>query len=377
MPTEILDGSDYFRAPHGSCLRLTYVQDSSAVGSSDGNTDGGLALDKDETSESSSDGEPSASNSDAASRPRDELLEPCPRERSRSRTRRGANHGTKTGIWLAGLAAVHAASAVPASSAAPLSPTACVLLDRAAVEQTDYHLWCATVGFGLLLLVGLLLSAASRRHRLLQEPCGNTASSQAHLDTLRYFVPLLGGPWLPRLPYDLGHLVEPDVDDQEAPAAGIREQVRRVQCLILTFDFTPSVHSVDIPLPTTTEELVQALQPCRPSTHQVHLPSLLPVLPQPQPGMATFVTAPHWHAWGHGVCFDSTFIDNRIYVAFIPEYVDAQQLVHIADLPRQAGIAVWIGPDLQLLPPGHRTHVFRVCLSCSCQKRPNLRCCCR
>ena len=45
-------------------------------------------------------------------------------------------------------------------------------------------------------------------------------------------------------------------------------------------------------------------------------------------------------------------------MAFIPEYVDAQQLVHIADLPRQAGIAVWIGPDLQLLPPGHRTHVF-------------------
>ncbi|CAE7942908.1 unnamed protein product, partial [Symbiodinium necroappetens] len=73
---------------------------------------------------------------------------------------------------------------------------------------------------------------------------------------------------------------------------------------------------------------------------------------------AAFVTAPHWHASGHGVCFDSTFIDNRVYVAFVPEYVDAQELVHIADLPRQAGIAVWIGPDLQLLPPGHRTHVF-------------------
>ena len=301
VPTEILDGSDYFRAPHGSCVRLTYVQDSSAVGSSDGNTDGGLVLDQDETTGSSSDGEPSASSSEAEPRPGDAQLEPCQRERSRSRTRPGANRSTKTGIWMAGLAAVHAASAVPASSTATLSPTASVLLDRAAVEQADFCLWCAIVSFGLLLLVGLLLSAALRRHRLLQEPRGDTASSQAHLDTLRSFVPILGGPWHPRLPYDLGHLVEPDIDDQEAQAAGIREEVRTVQCLILTYDFTPNVHSVDLPLPTTTEDLVQALQPCRSSTHQVHLPSLLPVLPQPQSGMATFVTAPHWHAWGHGV----------------------------------------------------------------------------
>ncbi|CAE7269223.1 R1 [Symbiodinium microadriaticum] len=280
VPTEILDGSDYFRAPHGSCVRLTYVQDSSAVGSSDGNTDGGLVLDQDETTGSSSDGEPSASSSEAEPRPGDAQLEPCQRERSRSRTRPGANRSTKTGIWMAGLAAVHAASAVPASSTATLSPTASVLLDRAAVEQADFCLWCAIVSFGLLLLVGLLLSAALRRHRLLQEPRGDTASSQAHLDTLRSFVPILGGPWHPRLPYDLGHLVEPDIDDQEAQAAGIREEVRTVQCLILTYDFTPNVHSVDLPLPTTTEDLVQA------------------------------------------------------------------------------GIAVWIGPDLQLLPPGHRTHVF-------------------
>ena len=195
-------------------------------------------------------------------------------------------------------------------------------------------------------------------HRLLQEPSGDTASSQAHLDALRSLVPVLGGPWLPRLPYDLGHLVEPDVDDQEAPATGIREEVCRVQCLVLTFDFAPRVLSVEIPLPATPEELVQALQLCRPAMHQAHLPSLLPVLPQPQLGMATFVTAPHWHAWGHGACLDSTSIDNRIFVAFLPEYVDAEQLVHIADLPRNAGITVWTGPDLQPLPHGHSIHVF-------------------
>ncbi|CAE7233843.1 unnamed protein product [Symbiodinium necroappetens] len=232
---------------------------------------------------------------------------------------KGATDGTSTGIWLAGLAAVHAASAVPVSSTTTLSLTALyVPFEQAAVEPSG---------------------GASRY-------------------TLRSFVPLLGGPWLPRLPYDLSHLLGPDLDDQEAQVAGIREEARRVQCLVLAFDFAPSVYPVDISLPATTEELVQALQPCRSVTHQAHLPSLLPVLPQPQPGFAAFVTAPHWHASGHGVCFDSTFIDNRIYVAFVPEYVDAQELVHIADLPRQAGIAVWIGPDLQLLPPGHRTHVF-------------------
>ena len=165
VPTEILDGSDYFRAPHGSCLRLTCVQDSSVVGSSNGNTGDGPPSDKEEASESSSDSAPSASTLDAASRPKEGPAESGSRERSRSRTRGGTAHGTRTrtDVLLAGTAVIHAATAVPVSSAMFFPPTVTVLQGCTAVEQLEYHLWCAVVGFGLLLLAGFIVGALSRK----------------------------------------------------------------------------------------------------------------------------------------------------------------------------------------------------------------------
>ena len=179
-----------------------------------------------------------------------------------------------------------------------------------------------------------------------------------HLDALRSFANTLGGPWMPRLPYDLQHLLEPDVDVDPERVSRVQEELCQVPCLVLAFDFIGDLSLVDILLPATAEELISALQVCRPERHRHHLPALLPVLPQPLDGVAVFVAAPSWHPLGHGICLDLTRNDHRLYVTFAPEYVDSAELLQIADLPAGPDFTVWSGPDLRRLEPGTRIHTF-------------------
>ncbi|OLP76708.1 hypothetical protein AK812_SmicGene43321 [Symbiodinium microadriaticum] len=192
------------------------------------------------------------------------------------------------------------------------------------------------VALALFLLEQPLLDRV-RRSKLLQEPVGYNAAAQAHIDTLRSFVGAIGGPWLPRLPFDLQHLIGQDGDEND---------------------------DEDVITIAPAQELVEALCPLRSITMQEHLPHLLPVLPQPRDDIAFFVAAPRWNPNDHGGCFDCSRIDNRIYAAFTPEYVGLWDLLHIADFPANLDVTVWAGPDMQRVEPDDQIHTFPGMLFC-------------
>ena len=352
-PTESREGRTFLRAPSGTLLRLTYVHDAAEA-------------------TSSSEVEESTTSSPAS----DESRHTGPVDRgpvttspvSFARSRSPPRQSNTPGIWVAGLAlaqVILASQVQPTEGycAHPHPFEAAGELEADAVLLGVQHLCflLCIVGAGIYLIsrwLEVLLSLRPCSHKLLQEPQGSNDTDRANLDTLRSFVGTLGGPWLPRLPFDLQHLLTPDVDTVAEPNRRILDELCSVPCLILAFDFTPDAFLIELVLPATPEELVEALQVGRPATHRAYLPSLLPVLPQPLAGTAVFVAAPNWHPMGHGACFDLTRVDNRLYVTFVPEYVDAAELLQIADLPTAPGFSVWVGPDLHHLLPGERIHTF-------------------
>ena len=361
-PTESREGRTFLRAPPGTLLRLTYVHDaaeatsSSEVEGSTTSSAGAFLL----GSTPASDESRHIGSVDRG------LAATSPVSFARSRSPRRQNH--TPGIWVAGLAlaqVILASQVQPTEGyrAYPLHFEAVGELEEEAVLLGAQHMCflLCIVGAGTYLISRWLEALFSPRpcsHKLLQEPQGSNDADRANLDTLRSFVGTLGGPWLPRLPFDLQHLLTPDVDTAAEPNRRIMEELCSVPCLILAFDFTPDAFLIELVLPATPEELVEALQVGRPTTHRAYLPSLLPVLPQPLAGTAVFVAAPNWHPMGHGACFDLTRVDNRLYVTFVPEYVDAAELLQIADLPTAPDFSVWVGPDLHHLIPGERIHTF-------------------
>ena len=275
--------------------------------------------------------------------------------RSRSSRKRAPPNGS----WVAGFGLAYLTfSTQPATTAAVETDT---LPRFSQVARPAYGCPWATqlvpntslANFVLTVLGLLILHYGPRLHKVLQEPRGRNASEQAHLDTLRSLVSALGGPWMPRLPFMVQHLamLDPGTGDDEHIEAP--DEVAQVCCVVLVLDFTPAVFTVDLQLPATTEELIAALQPLREERMQSHFPHLLPVRPQPRDDVATFVAAPHWCPLRHGVCFDSSSVDNRTYCTFVPEYVNLEEVLRLANLPENLAINVWVGPDLvRLEHPG-------------------------
>ncbi|OLP96263.1 hypothetical protein AK812_SmicGene21547 [Symbiodinium microadriaticum] len=194
------------------------------------------------------------------------------------------------------------------------------------------------------------------------EPTGSTPAEQSHLDTLRSIANALGGPWLPRLPHDLQHLLQ-DSDD-ESDQDDTDDTLAQVTCSVLAPDFAPAWYSIEIHMPATTEEVVTALQLLRPERMRSQLPNLVPVLPQPRATVATFISVPTWSLKDQWVCFDCTRVDHRLYCTRVPEYVTLQRLLDIADFPPTLHITVWAGTDQHLLGPDEVVHTFPGMLFC-------------
>ena len=352
-PTECRGSRTVINAGPGTVLRLVHVLEEA-----DASTHGP----DDESEESSSANSvssdtPADTSSVTAGDRQTQLLRP---RRSRSPRRHVATNGN----WVAGLGvACLTLSTQPTTTDAAGNGT---LLQAGQVADPAYsHPWdtqlVPNVSFAALVLVvfGLLIiSMGPRLHKVLQEPRGRNASEQAHLDTLRSLVGALGGQWMPRLPFTVQHLAMLDLETEDDEHNEVLEEAAQVCCVILAFDFAPAVFSVDLQLPATTEELLAALQPLRDGRMQSHFPHLLPVLPQPRADVATFIAAPHWCPFRHGVCFDCSRVDNRTYSTFVPEYVNLEEVLHIANFPENLAITVWIGPDLVRLEHPGRIHTF-------------------
>ena len=357
-PTECRRGRTTVTASPGTLLRLTHVYEENETASRHSTPAG---------SDSSS-GDSSGETSLPATSTTDPVVQGSPRHRYRSRSPR--DRVEVNGTWVAGLGIAglaFAAQIVTADAA-----TNCTLgLRESARESQHVDFWALPaachLGIALLLIswFGCSLVCKGRKScRLLQEPIGDNAAAQAHLDTLRSFLNVLGGPWHPRLPFDLHHLLQPDVTVGDEEGNLIADTPSRICCAVLTVEYTPALHSVELQMPATVEELVEALHPLRQQRLREHFPHILPVLPQPQTDTAVFISAPHWCPWGHGVCFDCSRVDHRIYGTFVPEYVNLEALLHIADFPDGLALTVWAGPDLQPVRAGDHLHTFPGMLFC-------------
>ena len=193
------------------------------------------------------------------------------------------------------------------------------------------------------------------QHRALSEPSGHTSSDQARIDTLRSLTRALGGPWQTHQPIFAQAFVQPALEVEE-PLVEERVFERSVSCVILKRDFDPEFAVVDLSLPATQEELIDRLQLLRDARIRERYPSLLPVLPQPCIGTATFIATPEWQHTP-GVCFDTSRFDNRVFVAAPPAYANRAELIACACLPARLGLEVWVGLDTDCLRGDTRVHM--------------------
>ncbi|CAE7867257.1 unnamed protein product, partial [Symbiodinium necroappetens] len=300
------------------------------------------------------------------------------RDRSRSRTppapsSRVLRLRAGMGACLLGqpscLSAVGAICALPVSSASALyadhtSPdivSACGLYGALAdilVQATRRNLCWLGLAPCLVLLhgIGTFCLLWIRSCKFLSEPQGRNCSERARLAVLRSLTVELGGQWMPRLPFffDLPPDVEAEADDSDFPQEQV---VRRIPCAILKLDYTPEHVAVALRVPATQEELTRALEVRRHAQVQCTFPALLPVLPQPVPGFAVFIASTAWHGFS-GVCFDTSQIDHRVFLVFMPEYVTRSLLIRCADLPAGLDLAVRFGVDNIPLPDDVEVHLY-------------------
>ena len=367
-PSEWQGSRHLLKVSRGTLLRLVHVYDGEHDSDSSGEIEeGSTAPSADETSELS----PQEDSLTPRSTGRRASYRAATSRDRNDRSRSPAVRAVPNGTWVAGLGLAHIAlmtQATPADAACndTLWKAPSAHIEPASAAHSGG--WSAySIGLLGALAFGLSRCPAVRGRRtckLIQEPHCRDAASQAHLDTLRAFVGALGGPWLPRLPFDLQHLLDPPTDAEPGEAQEQEESLSTIHCVILAYDFAAERLSVELQLPATPEELIAALQTGRPTTRREQYPSLLPALPQPYDDSAVFLAAPHWCPVGHGACFDCTHIDRRLFSTHVPEYVGLADLIHIADLPSGAGFAVYAGPDLHRVGPDDLLHTFPGMLFC-------------
>ncbi|CAE7767591.1 unnamed protein product, partial [Symbiodinium sp. CCMP2456] len=185
---------------------------------------------------------------------------------------------------------------------------------------------------------------------------GRTHAERSHLAVLRAVSLELGGPWMPRLPviFDAPFALDADSDDASASnAAGVRQ----IPCAVLKLDYVPERVTVALPLPSTQEELAHELQQCRAARIRDAFPILSPVLPQPVSGVAVFMASTAWHG-SCGVCLDTSAFDNRMFIAFVPEYTTRGVLIRCADLPTGLEPHVRFGVEALPLADGLEVHLY-------------------
>ena len=93
-----------------------------------------------------------------------------------------------------------------------------------------------------------------------------------------------------------------------------------VPCALLCPGYTTEAVDIVVPIPATPGELVDVLQATRQPEATDCFPQLIPALPQPGVGVATFVAYPDWPFAGVLICFDTTAIDGRLFAAKVPHY---------------------------------------------------------
>ena len=183
--------------------------------------------------------------------------------------------------------------------------------------------------------------------KTLDEPPSSTAALTHALAFLRYAAPRLGPAWRYRPPAGAVHVV-PDsgseLDDDESEPEPVT-----IHVALLMPGFVFEHVTLDIVLPATLAEAFTQLQIQRCPDRAACFPLLVPARPQPIEGNGVVLALPAWCAtelYAHRfLCFDTSLIDGRLFTTACPPYVSRRHLLHLAHLPRDAPVQVYVGGD--------------------------------
>ncbi|OLQ14158.1 hypothetical protein AK812_SmicGene1724 [Symbiodinium microadriaticum] len=195
--------------------------------------------------------------------------------------------------------------------------------------------------------------------KTLDEPVSSSEALSHAVAFLRYAAPRLGPAWRYRPPAGAVHVVpdsgsEFDGDESEPESVTLH-------FILLKPGFVPEHVALDIMLPATLAETFMQLQVQRCPDHAASFPLLVPARPQPVDGNGVVLALPAWCAtelYVHRfLCFDLTLVDGRLFTAACPPYVSRRHLMHLAHLPREAPVQVYVGGDQVPLAHTGQHHV--------------------
>ncbi|CAE7176445.1 unnamed protein product, partial [Symbiodinium necroappetens] len=164
----------------------------------------------------------------------------------------------------------------------------------------------------------------------------------------------LGLAW-PLIPANPATFLDQETD-ASAQEAGV--QLTRISYAVMTPDYPPETGEVELELPCTPEEAIQAVQASRSTPCHLRFPFLTPASPQSVVGHAVLLATPRWAPLALTVLVNTSAIDGRIFACYALEYADYSTLIALADLPPQAAYDVYAGDDDQPLNEGAQIHMF-------------------
>ncbi|OLQ01431.1 hypothetical protein AK812_SmicGene15825 [Symbiodinium microadriaticum] len=195
--------------------------------------------------------------------------------------------------------------------------------------------------------------------KTLDEPVSSSEALSHAVAFLRYAAPRLGPAWRYRPPAGAVHVV-PD-SGSEFDGDESEPETVTLHFILLKPGFVPEQVALDIMLPATLAEAFMQLQVQRCPDHAASFPLLVPARPQPVDGNGVVLALPAWCAtelYVHRfLCFDLTLVDGRLFTAACPPYVSRRHLMHLAHLPREAPVQVYVGGDQVPLAHTGQHHV--------------------
>ena len=198
----------------------------------------------------------------------------------------------------------------------------------------------------------------AKQARLLDEPLATSAIDAQCLQQLRSITLQLGDTWM-----HTGRRLfpgEPQPPDTEPlqQQARFPETTMWIHCAILKEGYTPECISIQLTIPATPAEALEALQAAREPTIQQLFPHVVDVHPQPSCGTAVYVAAAVWCPDSQGACIDISQLDERIYTAHLPDYITRRELLALVAHPQREELQVWIGVAPHALDDDFPVHLY-------------------
>ena len=197
-----------------------------------------------------------------------------------------------------------------------------------------------------------------KQARLLDASLALSAADAQLLQQLRSITLQMGGTWM-----HTGRLLFPD--ELQPPAIEpmqVRPRVPEItmwlHCAILKEGYTPECISIQLVIPATPAEALEALQAARDPAIRALFPHVIDVHPQPGHGTAVYVAAAVWCPEMQGACIDTSQLDERVYTAHLPDYITRRELLALVAHPQREELQVCIGVAPNALDDDFPVHLY-------------------